>query len=286
MYTRILVATGGSPWSHAALRYAIALAARVGAKLHIQTVLTLPQSYAHVADKSSLNLLMASIDQAGRALLEEATDRARTAKIDYTAHCDWGIIPTTILQTATAEECDLIVLGSRRVAGCQRRTLGRIANVVAAQAPQPVLIVKGPLVPPARLGRRILIATGGSPWSEAALDHALMLAQSQDFETCLLHVEREARPPDIGASVTKGKQLLAQAEARAAAAGVAYEGILDTGPIANTIIETASRQACSAIVVGSRGVVGWKRPLLGHITSTVAARSALPVLIVKHFVPR
>ena len=283
MYTRILVATGGSPWSHAALTYAITLAARMGAELRILTVLTLPASYTG-KNASSMNLVMGSIENAAQELLEEAADRALRANVPYTTHYAWGPIPTTILQTATEEACDLIVLGSRRVAGCQRRTLGRIANVVAAQAPQPVLIVKRPVVPQALLGQRILVATGGSPWSEAAVNHALRLAQTQDFEVCLMHVERESPQAVEEGSSSEGKQLLAQTEARAAAAGIAYAGILDTGPIPYAILETASRQQCSAIIVGSRGVMGWKRPLLGHIASTVAARADLPVLIVKHFV--
>ena len=46
MYERILVATGGSPWSDAAVAYAIAIAARTGGTLHILTVLTNPAVYA------------------------------------------------------------------------------------------------------------------------------------------------------------------------------------------------------------------------------------------------
>ena len=284
MYRRILVATGGSPWSHAALTYAIALAARMGAELRILTVLTLPASYSADQNASSMNLVMGSIENAAQELLEEAADRALRAKVPYTTHYTWGPIPTTILQTATEGVCDLIVLGTRRVAGCQRRTLGQIANMVAAQAPQPVLIVKRPLIPQALYGKRILVATGGSPWSEAAVNHALRLAQNQDFEVCLMHVERDATNTDAESSRSEGKQLLAQTEARAAAAGIAYAGVLDSGSIPHAILDTASRQQCSAIIVGSRGVMGWKRPLLGHIASTVAARADLPVLIVKHFV--
>jgi nucleotide-binding universal stress UspA family protein len=43
MYANVLVATGGSPWSEAAVDYAIAIAARTGAKLRILTVLPDPE---------------------------------------------------------------------------------------------------------------------------------------------------------------------------------------------------------------------------------------------------
>ena len=42
MYQRILVATGGSPWSDAAVAYAIRLAACMGAEVVILTVLNIP----------------------------------------------------------------------------------------------------------------------------------------------------------------------------------------------------------------------------------------------------
>ena len=46
MYTRILVATGGSPWSDAAVAYAIALATHMRAELCILTVLNVSGVYA------------------------------------------------------------------------------------------------------------------------------------------------------------------------------------------------------------------------------------------------
>jgi nucleotide-binding universal stress UspA family protein len=45
MYKRILVATGGSPWSDAAVAYAIRLAAGTDAEVCILSVLTIPVSY-------------------------------------------------------------------------------------------------------------------------------------------------------------------------------------------------------------------------------------------------
>lgn len=45
MYQRILVATGGSPWSDAAVTYATEIAAKTSADLHILTVLMNPAMY-------------------------------------------------------------------------------------------------------------------------------------------------------------------------------------------------------------------------------------------------
>jgi len=52
-----------------------------------------------------------------------------------------------------------------------------------------------------------------------------------------------------------------------------------------TILDTAATKQCDAIVMGSRGLTGWKRLMLGSIAGAVAATAVLPVLIVKHSEP-
>jgi nucleotide-binding universal stress UspA family protein len=65
MYKRILVATGGSPWSDAAVTYAIALAAHLGAELRILTVLSGPMGYTMPDVMSSSELLVESVERQG-----------------------------------------------------------------------------------------------------------------------------------------------------------------------------------------------------------------------------
>jgi nucleotide-binding universal stress UspA family protein len=45
MWRRILVATGGSPWSNAAVAYATALAVDTGAEVCLLTVLSAPTTF-------------------------------------------------------------------------------------------------------------------------------------------------------------------------------------------------------------------------------------------------
>jgi nucleotide-binding universal stress UspA family protein len=64
---------------------------------------------------------------------------------------------------------------------------------------------------------------------------------------------------------------------------VTYEAHLGYGNIADTIREAATSWACDAIVLGSRGLTGFKRLMLGSISNAVTAKTLLPVLIVKRF---
>jgi nucleotide-binding universal stress UspA family protein len=81
----------------------------------------------------------------------------------------------------------------------------------------------------------------------------------------------------------KGEQILAVAEARAVLAGISFEAHIARGNIPEAILDTVSEKACDVIILGARGMSGLKRLTLGNITNAVAAKAAVPVLIVKHF---
>jgi nucleotide-binding universal stress UspA family protein len=284
MYTRILIATGGSPWSDAAAAYAIALAAHIGADLCILAVLNVSGVYAMPDVMASSELLMESVEQQGQEMLAHTAARAISAGVPHVVLLKWGNVAETILQTAAEEHCDLIVLGSRGLSGFKRLMLGSISNAVAAKAPCPILVIKQPPLVPLRW-RRLLVATGGSPWSDAAVDHAIELARVQHLEVCLLYVDqRRPRRMDSLLSLTSdGKNVLALAEARAAAAGVPYEAKWAQGDVVTTILATAAEQQCDVIVLGSRGLTGFKRLMLGSTSNAVSATAPVPVLIVKRF---
>ena len=286
MYRKVLVAIGGSPWSDAALSYAISLAAASEAELSILTVLASPVAYTMPDVMSSSELLMESIERQGQDLIGQASARAEAAEVSFNAVSKWGSVPETILQTAQEEQCDLIILGSRVITGWKRLMIGRTLNAVTARCDQPLLVVKH--APAVELGqptwRRLLVATGGSPWSDVAVNHSLRLARERGLEVCILSVD-----PSRGASRgalddnSPAKDILANAEARAAASGVVYEAHLAYGDITEAVLETASSRQCDAIVLGSRGMTGLKRLMIGGISNAVAAKSHLPVLIVKRF---
>src|SRR5947208_14371583 len=124
---------------------------------------------------ASSELLMESVEQQGQDLLAHATARATDAGVPHVAILKWGNVAETILQTATEEQCDLVVLGSRGLSGFKRLMLGSISNAVAAKAQCPVLVIRRP-PPEVLFWRRVLVAPGAAPLSRPAAAHALSLA--------------------------------------------------------------------------------------------------------------
>jgi nucleotide-binding universal stress UspA family protein len=282
MYHHILVATGGSAWSNAAVTYAIALAAHTGATLRIVTVVAEPDPELLVEATPAMPVDTPGIPHS-QEILAAARAQAQQAGVGAEARCEQGDIATTLVRLAAAGPCDLVVLGARLITG-KRLRLGDTANAVAAKVPQPVLVIKQPPLvgsgsPP---GQRLLVATGGSPWSDNAVDYAIVLARHEGLSLCLLHVlPAKSRHDDV--AVMDGRYLLARAETRAASAGVKTTVVQAYGDVARTIVQTAAQQHCDGIVLGARGATGWKRLMLGSIGNTVAAASPLPVLFVKYF---
>jgi nucleotide-binding universal stress UspA family protein len=119
-----------------------------------------------------------------------------------------------------------------------------------------------------------------------AVDHALSLARSQELDVCILCVDSSrSRPAQASLSLaSKGIDILAVAEARALAAGVSYETHLGYGNVVEAICHTATARQCDAVLLGSRGLTGVKRLMIGSISNAVTAKILLPVLIVKRFV--
>lgn len=144
MFKKILVPSDGSKLAHGAAEFAADLA-----KMHGATVVGLyvidPFPYIGIGDASAAGL------QAYMAEAQAAADRSLN---DIRQCCEKRVVAFAgdtiernvtyegILETAQAEGCDLIVMGSHGRKGVQALILGSVAQKVLTHAKVPVLIVK------------------------------------------------------------------------------------------------------------------------------------------------
>ncbi len=141
MFQNIMVASGGSPWSDHAVQTAVRLAADTQQSLLIVHVLDDdPQFQSHDVDPTDPEM-RDEIEATGKVILEHAVGRASELTLPPRTTMPWGEIAEQLVQTAQAESCDLIVMGTRHLTGDKRLMTGRICNAVIATAPCPVLVV-------------------------------------------------------------------------------------------------------------------------------------------------
>lgn len=149
MYRCILLATDGSPVAREAVGHGLSLARRLDSAARIVTVTERwwPLEMAVRArggDADPVERYEALADAAAQEILEEAGEAARRAGIEAPAlHVRDKAPAVGIVETARAQGCDLIVMGSHGRRGLEKLMLGSVANEVVVTSAVPVLIVKG-----------------------------------------------------------------------------------------------------------------------------------------------
>lgn len=145
--------------------------------------------------------------------------------------------------------------------------------------------------------RRILVAIDGSSASFNASKYAIDLARTNDAELIALHViyptydqyqaalsPRPERLHEVTRKVTEQRQAYVDRVKQQAAEkklSVKTEIIVGITSVVKEIVEYAEANNVDIIVVGSRGMTGFKRILLGSVSSDIVTYSHCPVLVVK-----
>ncbi|MGA9041424.1 MAG: universal stress protein [Terriglobales bacterium] len=183
---RILFATDFSPYSNAALPYALAIAHQYGAKLFATHVMS-SDSYLFAPPES----WSALVDQAEPRLLDVARLEEHLRGVPHQVMNPVGDISDVLFRLVRDHEIDLLVLGTHGRTGLPKLLMGSVAEKIFRQASIPVLTV-GPGVTrdPTKIAQfnRILFATDFSDESLAAAPYALSLAQEHEAHLSLLHV--------------------------------------------------------------------------------------------------
>ncbi|MBA2721457.1 MAG: universal stress protein [Methylibium sp.] len=147
MYSRILVPIDGSPTSQRGLDEALALAHKLGARLHLLNVVDARLLIAEVSAYAPPDKLLADWSAAGERLVAAATKRALNKEIsaDSSVRCDPGLrVCDVIVQEAKDWGAELIVMGTHGRRGLRRIALGSDAEMVLRESTVPVLLVRDP----------------------------------------------------------------------------------------------------------------------------------------------
>ncbi|WP_212987527.1 universal stress protein [Actinoplanes auranticolor] len=182
-----------------------------------------------------------------------------------------------------AREAQLLVLGHRGLGGFAGLLLGSVAAQVAAHARGPVVVVRGD--PPPE-GAPVVLGTDGSPAANRAAEVAFAEAQLRDVELILAH-HGPAGKSSAGAMVTGNPDFWAAAgDAGALGAGARYPDVkyrtevVPGDSAASALIVFARRTSAGLLVVGPRGLGGFRGLVMGSTSRNLIEHAACPVMVV------
>ncbi len=147
---------------------------------------------------------------------------------------------------------------------------------------------------------KILLAMDGSEPSFRAAKHAIHLAKVENAEVTALHVLENvkqggviglrARYGDIKIvkaflkySEEKARHWMEKVEEEAKSNGVKVktEIIPDQSSKAEEILKFAEKNKIDIIIIGTRGLTGFKKMILGSVANAIVGNAKCPVLIIK-----
>jgi universal stress protein E len=176
---------------------------------------------------------------------------------------------------AAAEEIrpDLIIIGRCGKSALARILMGNVTARVIGTSPMNILVVpRGGMVG----FERILVASDGSRYSDAAVQLALSMAKQAKS-----HLIGVAVAPEEG-DIMESQAIIRRMLDASRGAGVRCKGVNPQGVAPDAgIVQQAIKHEVDLIIVGSYGRTGLKKLLMGSVTERVIGQSPCPVLVVK-----
>ena len=144
MFSRILVAVDGSPYAERALKYAIDLSEKYGAKLIIAHVI-MRRFYAVTPSEAGVlatTTFVKEIQAEGKTIIDNAESMAKVEGVNFESKLVRGVPAEEIVKISESESTDLIVIGSRGLTEVRAFLLGSVSDKVSHHCKCPILIVK------------------------------------------------------------------------------------------------------------------------------------------------
>ncbi len=274
----IVVGINDTAEAREALDWALSEAAARGTQLTVLTVVdsSSPQE-ADIAERETWasTLVAAAVQRLGlpsAPRVAVATGDAREALLE------------------AAAGADLLVLGRRRLSKLGRLMLGSVSSAVVEQSPVPVTVVRGTASADAATPGRVVVGVDASGSSLRALQHAAEICRRTGATLQAVLAWQVAPALTAGAVGSAPAPGAFEQAARLTLDRALKEAELDLGsdqivtsvvqrPSASALIEAAA--GADRLVVGSRGVGGFDRLLLGSVSRQVVEHAPCPVTVVR-----
>jgi nucleotide-binding universal stress UspA family protein len=282
--TKILLATDGSKDAWLATNTAILLAMVTRSELHVVNV-----GVVAPALLKPLDVKPARAEQEVRRVLdEEVKNIENVGGTVARSHVRMADVAREIVDLAEEQEVGLIAMGSRGRSRIKRALMGSVSDSVVRHAHCPVLVARWkPLIFPAR----ILVATDGSEEATLAAKAAAELAHRTYSELHLASIADayssyyDVHKPGLVEDLRQRAQdVLEDQVKKIEQSGGEVAGkhvrVSQRHP-ADGIVRVAEETSADLVVMGSRGLGGIRRALMGSVSDSVVRYAHCPVLVVR-----
>jgi nucleotide-binding universal stress UspA family protein len=280
----ILLATDGSKDAWLATNTAIGLAMVTGSELHVVNVGVVAPTLLKTLDVGP-----ARVEQEARRILdEEVKSIEKVGGTVARSHLRMGDAAQEIVNLAEELKAGLIAVGSRGRGRIKRALIGSVSDSVVRYAHCPVLVARWkPLIFPAR----ILVATDGSEEATLAAKTAAELAHRTYSELHIVSVadayssHYDVHKPGLVENLRRRAQDVLDdqvKEIEQSGGKVARKHVrASQRHPADEIVRVAEEIGTDLVVMGSRGLGGVRRALMGSVSDSVVRHAHCSVLVAR-----
>lgn len=291
-FETLLVSTDGSRPAEVAAHRAFALAEPLGATVHLLSVAD-TRLTDHATARGGQTRVRERLRESAREQVSALEDAATTYHVSTVGTVREGVPARELVDYAEHNDVDCIVVGSYGRSGVERLAVGSVADAVVRTAPMPVMTVPSRPDDDVRQDahiERLLVPTDGSDHAWEAARRGLDLAEALDASVHLLTVADtalERRFPNLFGDEAEQEREAALNERLEPLVTDARDRGLDatttirSGTPATEIVEYAREHDVDGIVMGTRGLGGVRRFLLGSVADSVVRSSSVPVVTVR-----
>ncbi len=294
MYKKMLVPLDGSERAQVALPYATRLAGRLGLEIVLLNVC--PDNHLEFIEwhREYIDLMVQKVN----GMLEEMGGKGAAA-VAVRGDVVSGDPARRILEYSYGNGFDLILIGTHGESGTRRWAMGSIVDKVLQASKVPVWLVRAgvpeEIVHDLWPRRTILVPLDGSELAESVLPHVetLIKRKPEVVDVVLLSVCEATPvpsfyPADIRLDTEEecyrcrvdGERYLSAIAERLKGAGASVRSLVVVGKAADQIVDYASQNRVSVIVMTTHGASGsgWT---YGSVAERVLLGTTAPILLIR-----
>lgn len=278
----VLVGADDSPSALAALRWGHRLAAAT----HGHLCVTRAWAYGRLSALPGSGSLPDAAEMDARA--DEETRDLVAETIGTETETETSIVRGPVRHALLAEvqrrQPSVVVIGRRGLGPIDSRLLGSTSRRLVESAPCPVVLMADGARLVESTSPTVLVGVDGSSESMLALEWAKDVVAPLGGELVVVRVAGPAGRNVAGRAVSSdGDQMdpvLDHASTSLEGAGVRYRLVLAWGDPRTALVDAAEQEGADLVVVGTRGLGGMSKLMLGSVASYLAQCCELPVAVV------